>query len=397
MKLFSYRVKDDTGQILNGEIGAESRDAAARLLQKRGWRVIHVAPGQNKRTASKNPLQDSDYLALFCRQLAVLSETRPLHDALKLMTLSNNEPAVAKLLTALQQSLVGGHSLSEAIGSLPGRNSLRLAHFIKVGESAGNLPAVLTQLADYWEREVAAKRKFGAALMYPVLLGAVTLAALVIMLVFILPGMTMLFANMEVPLPLPTRIIMGVGEFVTANGVYLAVGSCLAAAVFLYLNRQDDFGRQFDRQKLRLPIFGVLWRNVAWRQILSALAVMQNAGLRLTDSLELVKDITGNRFLQRGLSEAKQRVEHGSTLKAALNIDTLSPVILQLIEVGEQTGRLEEMLTKGADYAALTAEDRLNRIQALAEPVMILLVGGFVIILVLSVVLPVLDTLDGFV
>ena len=397
MSVFYYRVKDGNGQIREGEIEAAERDEAATLLRTQHLHIIRLtAVPRTLRWLNKSDSpNDSRYMALFCRRLALLADTRSLHESLKLMAAQETASQTAEQLHVLCRSVESGHSLGESMLKQPQRFPARVAHFVKVGEQSGNLPTVLEKLADYLEQEATARQKFGAAMLYPALLSVATLAALLIMAVFILPSLTVMFADLDAELPWPTRLLLNVSEFITADGFYLSGGLCLGAVLLVYLNRQDKFGRRWDRQKLNLPIFGELWLNVAWLHILSALAVMQSGGLRMTESLTLAQDIPDNRYLRQILIEAERKVEHGSTLKAALEGADVPPMILQLIEVGEETGRLEEMLGKSAAYVKITAEDKLNRIQALTEPVLVLAVGAFVVMLVLAVVWPILDMVDG--
>jgi len=390
MTEFHYRARDETEKIREGVIDAESRVEAADLLQGKGLKIIRLAE-QIGTARAFTFAADSRYWSVFCRQLSVLTETQSTYDALSFMAAQEEN----RLLSDLCQAVAGGRSLSEAMMMYGGKIPLCVTHLIKVGERSGRLPEVLGRLADYLDRETAARQKFRAAMLYPTLLAAATFLALAIMLTFILPGFAELFNDLSAPLPLSTQILLGFGQFAVEYALVFPTVLLILLIMWRVLIRRERFAREIDRLKLKIPIFGALQQDVAWLHILSALTVMQRSGLRLAESLYLVSDMSENRYLTWSLNEARQKMEHGSTLKAALSDCLPVPLVLGLIAAGEQAGCLEEMLAKSADYVAMSAESRLSRVEALAEPVMILIVGAFVIVIAISIVLPILDVIDS--
>ena len=397
MAFFHYVACGAGGDMREGELEADSAREAARIVRGQALRVLRIEERERKRPRRLFSFSavTGKHAAFFCRQLAVMAETQPIHDILAVMEKQGGDRAYHAMIQEVRKSVELGHSLADSLKKYEAAFSASAIHLMEAGEASGSLPEILSRLADHLEREYAAKQKFRSVMLYPLILALAAASSLMVMLVFILPSFVGLMEGLHVELPLPTRILLWVGHFLEAYGSLLLAGGAGLSVFFRHLYGKEGFRRKVDGLLLRLPVLGSLKRDVAWMHILGTLSVLQSGGLRMDESLSMASRIPDNRYLQAFLEEAKKSVQHGYSLTAALQGNPVFPaMLLQLVAAGESSGRLEEMLRKAADYCGISAENTSRRLQAMLEPAMILVLGGVVILFVLAVVLPLLDSME---
>ncbi len=298
-----------------------------------------------------------------------------------------------RLVSALQQireELRAGGTFAEALEKHPRLFSTLYVSIVRAGEASGELPRVLTWLADYMEREQNRRTQIRSALAYPILLTLVMIAALTFLLVFLVPRYAALFAEMGQALPLPTQILLAVSGFVVRW--WWAVVLVIAALVYAYqAARRTPKGRFVtDAWKLRLPLFGRLHLKAAIARLSRALSVLLMGGVPVLEALEVARDVIGNEVLARALDEVRQRVREGERVADHLRRSgVFPPLFTRLVAVGEEAGNLPQSLTTVADTLDLEVDSSLKAMISLLEPALILLLGlvvGFVIISLLMAV-----------
>ena len=322
-------------------------------------------------------------------------DEQPVNAILSMLARQKGDREYQKLMQALAHDTALGKSLSEAMGKHPEVFSATTVHLAAAGQESGNLSEIFRRLADFLEKEYAAQQKMGTALLYPMLLGGFSLVAIAFLIVFILPSFAEMFEDMQAELPLPTRMLLGLGSFAGDYGILVAAAflALLAAGIRCYL--QERFRIRADYWLLRIPFWGELKQQTAWMQILGTLGILLEGGLRIDAAMEMVRSVTNNRYLQQVLVRWRESVIHGYPLAQSIeSCPVFPPMLLELISAGESTGRLEEMLEKCAEYCSLASENLSQRLQAIVEPAMLLLLGGIVMLFVLSIVLPLLETMD---
>ncbi len=399
MAVFHYVACNADGRMREGELEACSSREAAQIVRGQALRVIRIgkaAGKKNKRFAFRSSPVTRKHAAFFCRQLAVMVDSQPIHEILSALSQQGGDKAYQAMIRDLRASVELGHSLAESLKKYEQAFSANVIHLIAAGEASGNLSEILSRLADYLEKEYAAKQKFQSMMFYPLILAVAALAALFVMLVFLLPSFADLLEGMHVPLPLPTRILLFLRKFLAECGHWTMLGGAASVLGCWILYGKEYVRRPLDALLLRLPFWGTLKLQTAWMQILGTLSVLLGSGLRMDEALSMVGNVTGNLCLQSLLSEARQSVQHGYSLAAALQgRREFPPMLLQLIAAGERSGCLEEMLQKSADYCRISAEAASQRLQAMMEPALILVMGGVVIFFVLAIVLPMLDSMSA--
>lgn len=403
---YRYEASNRQGRIFKGTIAAANRQEAARKIKRQGLWITALLQeeGQKESGAGRwHPGQlfagrkvDDTQIALFCRQLAVLlSAGIPVHEGLKALLAGGRKDAYAHLINGLYQQVLQGKSLAAAMEASH-NFSPRIVRLVAAGEQAGTLEAVFSRLADFLAQTVKAREQLKSVLLYPAILGLTALGMLIFMALFILPAFASMLQNLQAELPWPTRVLLSLTDFLQIYGMEtLAVGSVLALGILL-LARQPPVVYRYHQFVLQLPLAGSLARHSGWALILGTMAMILEQGLPLHEAIRMAAPVAGNRYLERELLQVQSKVEQGSGLMTAMIRCPVFPVILaEMLEAGEEAGRLEEMLAKAAAFCQVQAENESARLQALAEPAAIFIVGGLVFFLVLAVIMPLLNTMDA--
>lgn len=402
---YRYEASNRQGQIFKGTVSAPSRQEAARKIKRQGlWITALLRAEDEKEAAGRKDWRqylmprkvDDMQIALFCRQLAVLlSAGIPVHEGLKALLAGRRGDRYFRLLNGLYQQVLQGKSLAMAMEA-SGNFSPRIVRLVAAGEQAGTLDAVFSRLADFLAQVVKAREQLKSVLLYPAILGLTALGMLIFMAVFILPAFASMLQNLQAELPWPTRVLLSLADFLQVHGGEALAGGSVLALGLLLLARQATVIYRYHQLVLYLPMVGALARHSAWSLLLGTLGMILEQGLPLHQAIRLAAPVAGNRYLERELLQVQAKVEQGSALMAALISCPVFPAILvEMLEAGEEAGKLEVMLAKAAAFCQVQAENESARLQALAEPAAIFIVGGLVFFLVLAVVMPLLNTMDA--
>ena len=397
MDRFRYVARTSTGELREGILDAEGLREAARILREQGMFVVKLLKSKGDRKFFSVPRSAGNpkYAALFCRQLSVMLDEQPLNEILDMLSRQKGDRKYGEMVQGIRRQIEMGKSLSEAMGKFREVFPANVIHIVEAGQESGSLSNVLERLADFLEKEYAASQKLESAMLYPVLIGIAVICAICFMVVFILPTFVVLFENFHTELPLPTKILLALGGFAGTHGMWIPVITAVIFVGIAWVLRQDAVRYFIDYWILRIPLIGSWRQDAEWMHILSTLAVELESGMRIDVALRMVREVPSNRYLQQFLGDLEESVSHGYPLVHRLETcPVFPPMLLELIAAGENTGRLEEMLRKASDYCQLSAENFSQRLQAMAEPSMLLLLGGLVLSFVLSIVLPLMEMMD---
>ena len=400
--IFAYQARNRSGERFSGTLEADSLQAAAQAVRQRG---LWIARLEEVHTTSAHAAFVSWFqqrspgprlVLLFCRQLSVLlSAGLPVHEALKALLVPGETGFYQQLLSGLVQSVVQGKTLADAMSNFPGVFSPTIISLVHAGESGGSLENVLCRLADFQEKSYAAREKLKSVLLYPAILGMTTLAAFCFMMVFILPAFATMLLNLHTELPLMTRGLLAISATMQQHGLLVLLATVVTIVVAGMFYQRPTVRLWVDRLRLQLPLYGSLCRSADWMLVLGTLSLLLETGIPLHQALGMVRTVAGNHYLQQQLKQVQQAVERGRAMADSLCSCRYFPTMArELVKAGEQAGNLEQMLQKAGDFCAVTAENESQRLQALAEPLAILLVGGLVFCFVLSIILPLLSVMD---
>ncbi|MBW2408035.1 MAG: type II secretion system inner membrane protein GspF [Deltaproteobacteria bacterium] len=402
MPVYEYTALDIKGKTISGIIDADSSRTARQKL--RASKIFPVSVKEVHDTAAiKTPksfsFRDSfsrvrPYdVSLMTKQLATLvGAGLPLVSAMDALISQIRSQAFKKILAKIKDSIVEGNSFARSLSLFPRTFSSLYVNMVKAGESSGALDIVLERLADITEKQEALKNRIRAAMAYPVLMCFIGILVLFLLLTFIVPNITSVFSDMNQSLPAPTLFLIKISGFFKNYWWMIFI---LLSAILIALNsiRKTAKGRYFfDRIKLLLPRFGVLAQKIAAARFSRTLGSLLENGVPMLTALEIVKNIIDNVLISQAIEKASKEVSKGQGLGPALAGSNIFPdLAIQMIQVGEQSGKLEAMLDKIADVFENEVENSIMSMTSLLEPVMILIMAVVVGFIVLSICLPIFE------
>lgn len=405
MPNFTYRGINTQGKGASGVIDAESEKAARLKLRKLGIFPTEVrAEGSRAKGGGIRLGGDVDFgkyfqriggkdVAVMTRQMSTLIGAHiPIVDTLSALIEQTQNPKLKNVLASVKEQVVQGGRLSDALSAHPKVFSNIYIAMIGAGEAAGALETVLQRLADLTEKQAALKGKILGALMYPMIMGFVGIALMGFLLVYVVPKVTKIFEDVKATLPLPTKILIGLSHAL-ADYWYIFLLLAVLAGYLIRRYLKTPKGRAFfDRATLRLPIFGNLFRLVAVSRFARTLATMIGSGVQLLKAMDIVKNVVQNTYLIQAIETSRNSVREGEGIGETLKRSgQFPPLVTHMISIGEKTGELEKMLERVADSYDAQVDNMVGTMTTLLEPIMILMMGGIVAFIVMSILLPILQ------
>ena len=403
---FDYLAIDTRGQETRGHVAAESVDAARAVLDRRRLYVVRIEAGSAPAARGRPlfgltlgaPKMSGKQLTLFTRQLATLNRVAPLEESLRTITRQTEQERVQAVVQSVHAGVVEGRRLADAMAREPRSFPPLYRAMVAAGESSGSLPAILDRLAILLERQAEIRGKLLTALAYPTILALVAMGVVVALMMFVVPQVVEQFDDVGQTLPLLTRLVIGLSDLLVGWWwLMLLVAAMLGAGAWFAL-RQPPIRLAFDTRLLRLPLIGRLLRDLHAARMARTLSTMVASRLPLLDGLTLTAGTIHNRRLRVASDEIAEAVRGGGSLSAAMRrAGVFPPLLTYLAASGESAGRLDEMLERAADYLEREFDRFTATALSLLEPAIIVVMGGIVATIVLSILLPILqlNTLAG--
>ncbi|WP_312127653.1 type II secretion system inner membrane protein GspF [Brevundimonas sp.] len=390
---YDYVAINGRGHPVRGRLSADSETAARNTLARRNMVVVEIAPSSAKaRSAKTTGRLSAKALALVTRQLATLVSVSPLEEALRTLVAQADRPHLKQVLEGVHNGLLEGRGLADAMGGQGRAFPPLYRAMVRAGETSGALQPILERLADGLDRDQEIRGKVITALVYPCVLAVVAMGVVIALMTFVVPKVVEQFDSMGQSLPLLTRGIIGLSRAMTAWGwlaALLVVGAVLTVAL---LRRREDFRLKTDALLLRLPVIGALGRDLHAARMARTLSTMIAAGLPVLEGLNITARTVSNRALRRATEAMAEAVREGGGLSAAMRrADVFPPVLIHMTASGENSGRLEPMLARAADYLDREFANFTAVMLSLLEPAIIVIMGGIVALIVLSILLPILQ------
>ena len=398
---FRYRGKDSRGAVQQGSLKAGNQEAAASELMRRGITPLTIkeARQQESVTGKLNHLPlfrknvSLDELIVFCRQMHSLAKAGiPLIRTMRGLAETTRSPVLAEVLEDITSRLEGGTTMATAMQAHPKVFSDLFIAMIHVGENTGMLDDAFKRLSEILELERDTKRRVKQALRYPIFVIVALFAALMVVNFLVIPRFASVFDKLGADLPFLTQVLVGTSNFLLGYW-HIMLFAIAASAVFIRQWKETDKGRlQWDRYKLKIPIIGPLLELITLSRFARNFATMLSAGMPVTSALSVTADATDNAWIGDHIKEMRQGIERGeSLLRTARNSGMFTPLILQMIAVGEETGSVDDMLNNVADFYDEDVDYGLKRLAESIEPILIVAMGILVLILALGVFLPIWD------
>lgn len=398
MPVFAYKGLTENGRAAQGVVDAESARGARARLRRDGIYPTEVveesaAPAKSSFSFSRGTRVTSTDLALLSRQLStLLSAGVPVVEALSAVGEQSERASTARVLSHLRDAVSQGTALADAMAEHPTVFPELYIGMVRAGETAGALDLVLARLATHTEAQTRLRARVRNALAYPVIMSCISAGIVLLMLGFVVPKVTRIFAEQEQELPLPTRLLLGASSLITEYWWLLALLALGALAAGLALLRRPGGRAWVDRKLLGIPLVGPLLTKVAVARFSSTLATLLGNGIPLLTSLELAGRVIGNEALHEAIEDARTAIREGQSVADPLRRSGLFPPLLtRMIAVGERSGELEPMLERVADAYEQDVESSLAGLTAVLEPIMILVMGGVMIFVVLAILLPIFE------
>jgi type IV pilus assembly protein PilC len=395
---YEFRVQDLAGKVVTGTLVADSRDLVVSRLREMGYVPLRIGlhkPGMSREISFTRKVKLKD-LAVFSRQFATMVNSGlPILRDLTILEQQTDAKLLAEAVGKIRMEIEGGSSLSGALAKHPKVFSNLYVAMVRSGETGGVLEAVLERLAVSLEREVALRNRIRAAMTYPVVvLGFVSLILLA-MLVFIVPQFKSIYESLHGTLPLPTRILLAISAIITHQAPFILVG----VGVLIYALRRyirTPAGRlKWDTLKIKAPVFGPLFHKTALARFSRVFGVLHRSGVPILQSLEVVAEVVNNALISKAITEVQSAVKEGESLSKPLSRHwVFPPMVVQMLAVGEETGSLDSMLDKIAQFYDEEVTSAVDGLTSLIEPVMIFVVGGAVGLAVIALYLPMFNIIN---
>jgi type IV pilus assembly protein PilC len=387
---FTWRGKDPKGTVLKGTLIAVNEAAVRASLRRQG-----LVPTQIRRQSTlfqKRSKITAGDIAIFSRQLATMMQAGiPLVQAFDIVATGHENPGMQKLLNAIKVDLESGTTLADALAKHPLHFDDLFVNLVNSGEQSGALETLLDKIATYKEKTEAIKKKIKKALTYPAAVLAVAFIVTAILLVFVIPQFEDLFKGFGADLPAFTQMVINLSMFVRNQGVLIVLGLVAAVSTFTYFKKRSrTFNHFLDRTLLRIPVIGEIIRKAAIARFTRTLSTMFAAGVPLVEALESVAGATGNIVYEIGTLEIRTEVATGQRLQRAMEATELFPnMVIQMVAVGEESGSLDEMCAKVADFFERDVDDAVDNLSSLLEPMIMMILGVLVGGLVIAMYLPI--------
>lgn len=386
--VFEWEGKDRNGKVVRGEIRAPGEAMVGATLRRQGILVQKV---KKRRTSGGSAIKPKD-IAIFTRQLATMMRAGvPLLQSFDIVGRGSTNPRVTKLLSDIRGDVETGTSLSAAFRKHPLYFDALYCNLVEAGEAAGILETLLDRLATYQEKTIAIKQKIKSALTYPIAVLVVAFVVVAVIMIFVIPAFKQVFTSFGADLPAPTLFVMAMSEFFVSY--WWAIFGSIGGGIYFFLQswkRSETMQKRMDRLLLKVPVFGDLMYKSAVARWTRTLATMFAAGVPLVEALDSVGGAAGNAVFAEATEQIQKDVSTGTSLTTAMTSTNLFPVmVLQMGAIGEESGSLDHMLGKAADFYEEEVDEAVKALSSLMEPFIIVILGTIIGGIVVSMYLPI--------
>jgi type IV pilus assembly protein PilC len=398
MPAFTYTARALNGDLRTATIDAPSRDEVVAQLRRQRLNVVKIdeaAQAANKKKSSgKISMRD---VVIFTRQFStMINAGLPLVQALDILAKQSENKALKDVTRAVVFDVESGHTVADALRKHPKAFTDLYVNMVAAGEAGGILDTILMRLATFLEKNDALVRKVKGAMIYPGVIMSVAAIAIVVLLLFVIPVFEKMFESVGMPLPLPTRVVISMSRFLQSYWWAVIGGFMFAGWSLKKYYATPDGKLAIDKMLLKMPVLGDVLRKSAVSRFTRTLGTLIGSGVSILDGLEITAKTAGNRVIQDAIMESRASIAGGETISAPLQkSQVFPPMVISMIAVGEQTGGLDEMLSKIADFYDEEVDAAVSGLLSLMEPVMIVFLGVVVGGMVVAMYLPIFDMMNA--
>ena len=397
-KIFNYRAVDSTGIVVEDVANAENEDAVILMLRGKGYTPISIKEKvQSKEISFGNSgkLNLKDVIS-FCRQESIMLKSgMDLNRSLDVLAKQSKSKKLKKNLFHLSDSVKKGTELSKSMENQGSAFPYLLKRTVQAGEMSGQMAEIIEKMAVHYEKDMKLRRKIRGAMMYPIVLAIIAVIAVSILLIKVMPGFVSMFEGVGMELPVLTRFVMGLSSFLVHNWIWILL--VLFAVIFSIrvALQQKDIRIAWDCIKLKLPLIGTNVGKIVTARFTRTLSTMLYSGIPMIQALRAAGETTGNKFVESKIEESVEGIEKGMGMTAQLAATNIfPPMMLSMIGIGEESGRLDEMLETTADYYDEEMEAALESLVTMLEPLLIVIMGVVIGTIVVAMYLPMFDIIQ---
>ncbi|GBD98882.1 MAG TPA: type II secretion system F family protein [Nitrospirae bacterium] len=394
--VFQWSGKAPTGEIKSGEIVAATKEEVMSRLRQQNIIPTAISEKQKKALFSGLSLgggrvNDKD-IVVFTRQFSTMIDAGlPLVQALDILSTQVENKTFARVLGEIKVDVEGGSTFADSLKKHPKVFSELYVNMVAAGEAGGILDTILNRLANYIEKAMKLKKKVKGALVYPAVVTTIAVLVIAVIMVFVVPTFSKMFANFGATLPVPTLIVLGISQFVAGVGGLIVLGAVIVVIIAIIQFRKTEKGKYvIDRIMLKLPIFGILLLKVAVAKFTRTLGTLISSGVPILDGLDITAKTAGNKVIERSVIRLRAAVSEGKTIAEPLMQEKVfPPMVNHMIAVGEATGALDAMMSKIADFYDDEVDNAVNTLTSMMEPMLMVFLGGAVGFIVVAMYLPI--------
>lgn len=400
MAAYEYKALDARGKQKKGVIEGDNPRQVRQRLKEQGLMPVEVAETKNKSEQSRSGEAgvfqrgiSVNELSLLTRQLATLVQAAmPLEECLRAVAEQSEKPRIRTMMTAIRARVVEGYTLADSLGDYPHVFDELFRSMVAAGEKSGHLDAVLNRLADYAENRQQLRSKLQQAMIYPSVLTVIAVAVVSYLLATVVPKIVDQFVEMGQTLPKPTQVLLAMSDFVQGWGVIVLIGCLVTAGLVRLLLKKPEVRLAWDRKLLRMPVLGKISRGINTSRFARTLSICTSSAIPLLEGMQVATEVMSNHFIRQQVAQASERVREGASLRKSLEQTKLfPPMMLHMIASGEQSGELEQMLTRAADNQDRDFESTVNIALALFTPAVVVVMAGMVLFIVMATLMPILE------
>lgn len=397
MPVYKYRAKNILGQEISGSYEATDKAAVIYMLREKNFYPVNIKEDKSvipsfsiKKLFKKVTLKD---LAVFCRQFSTMINAGvPILSCLDILRKQTENIRLKETLETIYGEVQKGKSLSQVMGEFRLVFPELLINMIETGEISGNLDKVLERMASHYEKEYKINQKVKNALTYPAIIAIVAILVIIFLVTVVVPTFASMFSSMGAVLPISTRILMKISDFVKNSWYLFLVAFILGRAVLKSYSQNPQGREKIDNLKLILPVIGNLHRNIATARFARTLGSLMNSGISVLQGIEVTKKVIDNQVISRSLTKVAEDVKKGKGLAEPLReFEVFPPMLVHMVKIGEDTGTLDFILEKTADFYDDEVENALNKMTTVLEPAIIVIMAVIVSLILISVLLPMFD------
>ncbi|HEX5077222.1 MAG TPA: type II secretion system F family protein [Gemmatimonadaceae bacterium] len=397
MPTYTYTARAVNGELKTATIDAPSREEVVAQLRRQRMSVVKVDEESSaKKSKTKGSIKMRD-IVIFTRQFStMINAGLPLVQALDILAKQTENKTLSEVTRAVVFDVESGHTVADALAKHPNAFSDLYVNMVAAGEAGGILDTILMRLATFMEKNDALVRKVKGAMIYPGVIMSVAVIAICVLLIFVIPVFESMFGSVGLALPLPTRIVIGLSRFL--KGYWYLIGGGIAGSIVMVKRYYATPGGklQIDKTMLKVPVLGDVLRKSAVSRFTRTLGTLISSGVSILDGLEITAKTAGNRVIQDAIMASRASIAGGDTIAAPLQKSAVfPPMVISMIAVGEQTGGLDEMLSKIADFYDEEVDAAVSGLLSLLEPVMIVFLGIVVGGMVVAMYLPIFDMINA--